>query len=135
LVLPALPTGDHAAFRATRFALSASAIAIPRSAPVDAAEAVLPEQRVEDADRVAHLPAVRYARECRVAPVAEVAQRDGVLAMDSPGERGVEAEDVVVAATRSRGDVADEVLAPVMSNAARSLCVRRSARSACGVTP
>ena len=51
------------------------------SAPVDRAEAVLAEQRVEDAHGVAHLAAGRAAGEARVAPVAEVAHADRVLSM------------------------------------------------------
>src|SRR6185369_9307662 len=81
------------------------------SAPVDAAEAVLAEQRVVDPDRVPDLLDVLSAGEARVAAVADVADRDRVLATQAPGERGVEADDVVVAATRCRRDLADEVLA------------------------
>src|SRR5690348_3422319 len=68
------------------------------SAPVDRAEPVLADQRVEQADRDLRLPVAAVAGERGVAAVAHDAQRDRVLLREAVREQRIATQDVVVAA-------------------------------------
>src|SRR5665213_1364974 len=81
------------------------------SAPLDRAEAVLAQQRIEDPDGLMLLDQAADIGIARVTAVAQVLDGHAVAPLHAPGEGGIEPPDVLVPAARGRRHAAHVVFA------------------------